>query len=381
MHSSSNASTRLTPAGLAAVIVSLLAVAAGMVFGHPHLLVAGVAGAAFLIAARFLAALHLSGLEVERVLPRRAIAGESFPMELRLKTGPRFPGDAVIVFTDSIAPSLKGKSIRPENGSLVLECTGTLHQRGLFSASSWSVTSDWPLGLFLSETRGLASQAHPLLVRPQPWLPPRLRRELDRRAAVNQVRRHEAADPLAEFRLLREFRAGDAIRSIHWPTSLRSGTIQVVENEPPAPKPQRHGLVLHSFEMPGEIVIPEHFEVILRIATGLLRRFRGEDAPVVFCQAPLPPRLLRERHDFDAALDQIALARRHPERSLDAIFDPVRAEAGLFSRCEDIFVIGDGGLHTWQSAARAVFPQAICLDALTVSLRRRALPRTSPTPR
>lgn len=380
MSAPSSAITRLTPAGLAAVIVALLTVLAALLLGRAPLLIAGTTLSAFLIAGRVLAGRHLRGLEMERVQPRRATVGESFPMELSLKTGNYYPAEAVLSLTDSLGPSVKGKVIDPKGGTLQLHCTGLVHQRGVLSASSWSVESDWPLGLYHSEMRGIADQAHPLLVRPQPWLPPRLRRALDRRNVADRIRSHEAADPLAEFRLLREFRAGDAVRSIHWPTSLRSGRIQVVENEPPAPRPRRHGLVLHSLETPGEIVIPEHFEVILRIGTGLLRRFRDENTPVVFCQAPLAPRLLRDRRDFDDALDQIALARRHPLRSPATLFDTT-VEPALFSRCEDIFVIGDGALASWKSSARSRFPTAICLDALTVSLRRRAVPRSSVTPR
>lgn len=375
------ATTRLTPAGLAAVIVTLLLVTAGLTLARPHLLVAGLAAAAFLIACRHAAHHHLAGISVERTLPRRATAGESFPMELRLETGRHFPGDGVILFSDALAPALKGKALEPKDGSLRLDCTGIAHQRGLVTARSWSVVSHWPLGLFASERGGLAAQAHPLLVRPPSWLPPRLRQELDRRAALHRVRQFETADPLAEFRLLREFRAGDSVRSIHWPSSLRNGHLQVVETEPPVPRPHRYGLILHSLETPGEVVIPEHFEVVLRIASGLLRRFRDEGAPVVFCQAPGSPRLLRERRDFEEALDQIALARRQAHRSLASLCDPVRADPGLFTRCEEVFVIGDSDLKSWESTARAHLPEATCLDAITVNLRRRAVLRSATTPR
>lgn len=381
MPAATSASTRLNPTGLAAVIVAVLLLTVGLTLARPHLLVAGLAAAAFLIACRHAARRHLAGFSVERSLPRRATAGESFPMELSLETGRHFPGDGVIVFSDTLAPSLKGKALEPKDGKLRWNCTGIAHQRGLLTARSWSVVSHWPLGLFTSGRSGLASQAHPLLIRPQPWLPPRLRRELDRRAALHRVHQLEPADPLAEFRLLREFRAGDPVRSIHWPGSLRSGHIQVVENEPPAPRPRRYGLIVHCLETPGEVVIPEHFEVVLRIASGLLRRFRDEGAPVVFCQAPGAPRLLRDRRDFEEALDQIALARRQPGRSLASLFETVAAEPGLFTPCEEVFVVGDSGLQSWESAARAHLPGATCLDAISVSLRRRAIPRTSAAPR
>ncbi len=381
MPEAPTAKTRLTAAGLAAAITASLVFGIGLLFARPELLVTGFAAIAFLLACRHRARRHLDGFSVSRSLPRRATAGESFPMELRLVTGPGFPGDGAVVFTDALAPSLKGKRIEPKQGSLHLTCTGVVHQRGLLQARPWSIASSWPLGLLLSEGGGQATQPHPLLVRPRPWLPPRLRRELDRRAVARPTRSHEPADPLAEFRLLREFRAGDPVRAIHWPTSLRSGRIQIVENEPPAPKPHRYGLILHAFETPGEVVIPEHFEVILRIASGLLRRFRDEGAPVMFCQVPRPPQWLRDRREFEAALDQLALSRRHAHRSLATLFEPALEQPGRFDGCDEVFVIGDGDLKSWESEARLHFPDAICLDAVTIGLRRRAVLRTSTSPR
>jgi hypothetical protein len=120
---------------------------------------------------------------------------------------------------------------------------------------------------------------------------------------------------------------------------------------------------LHSYEAPGTIITPETYELILRIATGLLMRFQGDEIGVVFAQAPHPPVLLRERREFSTLLETLALSRRHPQSSLEAIFGTKRLEKGdPYHDCDQVFVLGDGPLGGWETAARARFLHSTCLD-------------------
>jgi hypothetical protein len=364
---------RPTTTGLVATTVTALTVAAGLLLLSGPLLAAGLAAALFLLLCRGLAGRHLAGFTVTRDLPRRARAGESFPMALRIGSGPAFPAGAAFRFTDPLAPAVRDRAVTaPGDGPASLRCTGLAHRRGPLPVRPWTLASTWPLGLFVSERTGTFRDDHATLVLPKPWLPAQLHDRLDRLSIESADRPLEPADPLSEFRLLREFRSGDPVRGIHWPSSLRSGRLQFAETEPPRPKPLRYGIFLHSHEPPGSVVLPENYETILRIAAGLLVRFQREEIPVVFCQAPGHPVMLRERDAFAARLDGLALSRRHPLASAERIFDAT-ASAGPdpFRDCDEVFVLGDGPLAQWEDAARARFPRCTCLDTTTLTTGRR----------
>lgn len=355
---------RLTQTGLVVSVLAVVTVAAGLVMFSGPVLAVGLAALAFIGICRFLASRHLEGFSVARDLPRRARAGESFPMELRLHPGPRLPSGIVLNFTDPLAPAVRDRPFTLELASpSTFRCTGLAHRRGPLPSRPWLVSSTWPLGLFLTEQQGLFRDDHATLVLPKPWLPPRLQDRLERLSLESAERPLDPSDPLAEFRFLREFRHGDPVRGIHWPTSLRSGRLQYAETEPPRPKPFRYGVFLHSYEAPGTIITPETYELILRIATGLLMKFQREEIVVVFAQVPRAPVLLRERHEFSTLLEALALSRRHPQSSAYAIFGRKRPEKGdPYHDCDEVFVLGDGPLAGWESAARTRFPNATCLD-------------------
>lgn len=363
---------RPTTAGLVATTVTALTVAAGLLLLSGPLLAAGLAAGLFLLVCRWLAARHLAGFAVTRDLPRRARAGESFSMALRIEAGPAFPAGAVFRFTDPLAPAVRDRAVTaPGDGPAPLRCTGLAHRRGPLPVRPWTIASTWPLGLFVSETSGPFRDDHATLVLPKPRLPAQLHDRLERLSIESADRPLEPADPLSEFRLLREFRNGDPVRGIHWPSSLRSGRLQFAETEPPRPKPLRYGIFLHSHEPAGSVMLPENYETILRIVAGLLSRFQREEIPVVFCQAPERPVVLRERDAFAARLDLLALSRRHPLASAERIFAAAGSGPDPFRDCDEVFVLGDGALAHWEDAARARFPRCTCLDTTTLTTGRR----------
>ncbi|MCB1202697.1 MAG: DUF58 domain-containing protein [Verrucomicrobiae bacterium] len=366
---------RLTLSGTVAIAATVTLILGGLALLSPSLLASGLCGALLILAARLLAARHLRGFTVERELPRRARAGESFPMELMLRPGPAFPGGVHVHITDSLAPILNAREFSPDpSRRITWKVTGLTHRRGPLVPRPWMITSTWPLGLFLTEARGLPRDLQPLLVHPRPWLPPALEHRLEELSLEAAERPFETPDPLSEFRLLREFRNGDAVRGIHWPTSLRTGRLQVAETERPRPKPNRYGILLHSHETPGSVVTPESFELVLRIATGLLLRFQRDEIPLIFSQAPFPPVSLKGRSDFSRQLDSLAHSRRQPLRGLQFLEN--KAGKDPFEECDEVFVIGDSPLEHWEEAAHRCFSCCTCLDPGTLTSRSRPGLRT-----
>lgn len=359
---------RLTPAGGAALAAALTTTLAGLVLLSGPVFSVGLTGLAILRLCRHLAFRHLSGIGIIRSLPHRAQAGESFPVETMITRGQRFPAGITIRFTDPLAAMRQDRAIAPANDrTSLLRYTGKSPRRGFYRARHWTMRSTWPLGLFEGTRSGAFQDSNPVIVQPKPFLPNRLKSHLNRLSLESAENSPAPPEPAADFRLLREFRSGDPIRSINWPSSLRSGQLHVSELEPPRPKPRAYGILVHSHEPAGQVLTPETFEMILRITTGLLFRFQREEIPLVFRHYPDKATTLSNRSAFEAALDRLALCRRMPSTSIESLC----AAAGDFRNCDEVFILSDCPGVEWGEALREHFTRSTCIDATSLTSQSR----------
>jgi len=110
---------------------------------------------------------------------------------------------------------------------------------------------------------------------------------------------------------------------------------------------------------------PGTFELLLRIASGLLFRFRSEEIPVVFRHVPQPPVFLENKTLFDSQLDSLALVRQTPTHSLS----PLLSASGELKECDELFVLSDCPKSAWQAPLQSLFGRCSCIDVS--SLKRR----------
>ncbi len=227
------------------------------------------------------------------------------------------------------------------------------------------MASDWPLGWFATRRSGrFAKGPRPTLSLPAPALPSVVSSELTLRLAAW---RHGGAwghELSAEFRLLRDFRSGDPARAVHWPSSLRHRNLLARESEPPPFRSGRFGVLLHSLQTapspdsPRGLVTPEDFEVLLRMASGLLRKLRGAGVVVAWRHFPGPARILKSRRDFDAELDRLSVAARYGVRDIGDLVAAARA----LEACTDHIILSDTPREAWESTLRTSLASAHCLD-------------------
>lgn len=357
----------ITPAGTVALVAAVVPTAVGALMLSAPIFASGLLALVLLGVARIAARRHLGGMRVKRELPARGRTGESFTVETRLVTGSAFPAGMTVRFRDPLASTTGEKRLIPGDAMPALRYTGKSSRRGIHRPRPWTITSTWPLGLFTTERSGAFHDNDTLLLQPKPFLPQRLRSHLERLALESVENSPEPPDPVSDFRLLREFRPGDSVKRIHWPASLRTGHLQVSELEPPRPKPRRYGILIHSYEPAGQVLTPETFEMILRIAAGLLQRFQHEEIPVVFRQYPDIPASLAHRSEVSQALDRLALCRRHPLVSLD----PLTTAARDFRHCDEVFLLSDCPRREWEAVLREHFPANTCIDATSLSSHSR----------
>jgi hypothetical protein len=367
---------RLRPTGVAAILAVAMVLSVGVFTLSAPLLSIGLSGGLLLLLSRRFAGRQFLGILVSRSNPRRVTAGESFAVSTMIEHA-RCPSDRLsITFTD---PLFSGRHTKAAHLTAAkpasLPYPGRSMRRGWLTAKKWTIRSTWPLGLFEAEMRGEFREMHPVLVRPAPFLPARLRARLNRLAQNHAAAALDPPEPYADFRYLREFRSGDPVRSIQWPATLRSGRMQVAELEHPHPAPRRYGVLIHSYTTQGQILKPEDFEMILRIATGLVTRFQREEIALTFCHFPDPAHRLDTRPAIHRELDQLALSSRNPLKSLAPILDALSG----FGDCDEIFVLSDCPRQEWEENVKKVFQRAICIDSTSLSDASRPALKTKQT--
>ncbi|MCG8599091.1 MAG: DUF58 domain-containing protein [Verrucomicrobiales bacterium] len=370
---SGSTDVRQSPAGFAAIWTAVGFLITGAVMLSGPLLLIGLILAGTWITARYLASRHLEGLSIERSLPARAWTNRRFAVEAILSNTGMTARN--FIFQDPLAVGNHPPVVELESGEkTTLSYAARCSRRGQVVVENWTAQSGWPLNWFESRRSGKFShrESNSILVLPDPWLPPRLRDHVDG-LLVSASPWTGVPEPASEFRYLREFRGGDAVRKIHWPASLKTGELLVRETEPPRPLPTRYGILLHSFSPGGELVTPESFETVLRITAGLLYRFRNAGIEIVFQAFPDESARLRHREDFDRALDELALLRRKPVSELSLI----ESRPGAFQNCDEVFVISDCSRELWENELSAAMSVAHCVDAKSVGIGRSVTPPLS----
>jgi uncharacterized protein (DUF58 family) len=263
----------------------------------------------------------LRGLQVRRSLPRAVRAGSHVRIEYLLHNRkPRWPGHGVRVRElhaplDSASPHAATAG-RPDFGSAfvpVLEAGGqcrvhadvTADRRGVFPLHGLTLSTGFPFGLFDKE-RDIALPGA-LIVWPRAdraVQPPRVsgRRGVRRLSGAGAATGGERGD----YQGLREYRAGDDPRDLHWRSTARRGEPIIRQYERDAT--EEYWIVLDTVA-PTAALSEEAVEVaasLLSVAAA-----RGDRAGLVAGSARLPP--LDGGPRLEAAFDVLAAVemRRH----------------------------------------------------------------------
>lgn len=357
----------VTPAGFIIFTSLVFVFLFGLFLLSPGPMAMGIAGLLLGATFRFLAGIPLRNLKLDRRLPKRAWVGESFAIDVRITNCSRFLPIADLQFRDPFSHAERAVTAVSPGSAVRINYTGKYGKRGPIVSRHIPFRSTWPLGLFETTCEASCEEESHLLLLPSPFLPARLQQHLDRIELEAQWSQLDLPDPAAEFRLLREFRHGDPVRSIHWPSSLRSDTLQVRESDPPGLKPLRHGLIIHSFTPSGLLVTPERYEMLLRIAIALLLRFRDRKVELLYYSGSGKPALLSAAVEYNDAIDGLATLSRTPISNLESIFDLKKT----YRSCDEVFVLGDSPKESWQAPVRKAIPQCTCIDADSLSTASR----------
>lgn len=373
----------LQPVGIALLWGSPALIGLGLFLFAGPLILLGCVGLFLILLCRWLARIQLTGLKISRQLPSRVFSGERFTIEAGIRNETRWLHSSDLTIVDSMAEST-GRSVHlsgfDRGSARELRWSARLFRRGVNSLNQFSIVSRWPLGIFEARLTGQfqsdsdQAEEESVLVVPRPLTTEILAQTLDRMEM-------EAAHPFlwqtgspAEFRHLREFRSGDAVKSIHWPGSTRAGRLLIRENDPPCPSARQFGLLIHTFSPAGEIIRNDRLEIALRMASGLIVFFRDRRVPFLFSATFDDHQAVQRvpsQAGYAAVFDRIARALPQFSSHLDS------ALSGLewMKPCDRIFVIGTAPLSLWESAVEKRLPGCVCLDAGNPILTRQPHPR------
>ncbi len=365
----------ITPLGTLWFYVALAGFPVGLYLRSGPLLLLAVLGMGALWVARCLARRQLRKIEGRRALPKRLFLGEAFAIGVEASHGRRGGVARDMRLRDHLAGSGGSEVFIDEIGAgsaSTLEYQGRLFQRGRVAVPGFTLTSRWPFGWFEcrleSEFIALRPGDESILVAPKPLIPRHIDRvlhQIEQQAAMHSA---QLADELAEFRAIRPMRPGDAVRDIHWPTSSRSDQLMVRETDPPQPRPRSMGIYLFHHTPSGEMVQPDRFEHLLRIACGLVVRFwqagyplvaRIELAEAATYQAPA-------QDSYHSILDALATASYPVGGDLDGLADGW----DIYDECDQVFVLCDSDHRQWRGHVESLHPSIICIDTETISRGR-----------
>lgn len=176
----------------------------------------------------------LQHLAIERVLPGRVMAGDSFTVEVRLKNQKTWLSIWMMRVTDLIMSRAERMTADvhfprvPPSGTGHQRYRCLLTQRGRYDLGPVTVHATFPFGLI---ERGIVLPAvDSLLVYPRIGkLHPKWRRRLLQAQELVTENRPRSGPFDDDFHKLREYRTGDDPRAIHWKTSARRNELMVRE--------------------------------------------------------------------------------------------------------------------------------------------------------
>jgi uncharacterized protein (DUF58 family) len=183
----------------------------------------------FIIASGILSEMTLKRLNVERRPPPRVYANEPFLMEVVIENGKEKRASFSIEVEDLIAGAPLDKRCYflkiPAGKSQRTSYRHTFVRRGLYRLSGYRLATKFPFALF-RKSRDVDAPIEVLVYPARVAVPrPPARTTSKGDAAANRLGRR------GEFFGLRERRAGDDRRDVHWRSSARTGRLLVREYE------------------------------------------------------------------------------------------------------------------------------------------------------
>jgi uncharacterized protein (DUF58 family) len=334
----------------------------------------GLAAGLLLVLARWVGKSNLRNLTLGYRGPRRVEVAKGFEGKLELLSGKRaldgFGLEFGMRFPEGKEITGRSKWIS-SGGVAMVPGRLSLKQRGLFQRHKGWIRSTFPFGL-MAFRRDFSVMAE-IGVVPVGRIPKELGFsgfQLEGLPLGASRRFGETG----EWKGLREWRSGDAVRKIAWAPSLKSeaagGGLLVRQDEPPGSQAESCALVFHSYGGDGELIRPDRFEIALSLLCGVTACLQAGGIPIRILAdfrewEPLEVRSKRCLARFKEELMLVKRARWSEAHDLTGVF------AGVGTK-ECLVVISDMPAASWKALIpkRALEPVVVDISNYDKSKRR-----------
>jgi uncharacterized protein (DUF58 family) len=194
--------------------------------GWLFVLAALLLGAA--VAGAILPAARINGVAVERIAPGEAFQGSEARVKLIVLNRTRGAKGSLVVRDDHLATTTSWLPRLGPGERVTIETTRRAARRGVMTGDEVRLSTGAPFGVAIATRKEQASCrtiVYPRVVRLRLASPTAKR--ADRQAVAAGLRRGLGQ----EFLSIRDYRVGDSMRHIHWPSTARMGAFMVREFE------------------------------------------------------------------------------------------------------------------------------------------------------
>jgi len=233
--------TIVTREGFFYFVVMLFLLIAGLVQQVNLILLVSTLAAGPLLTSWIGSRSFLRKLSVVRRVPAYVFSGDPLVIDYALENGKRWTSALALFLEDSMQPvdrSASGTAVQPRvffprvpSGERArIRWQGASPRRGKYRFRDLDLGTRAPFGLV--EQRVTIPLVEEILVYPQIGQLGRRWLQLQRQSSQNRLgKRHDRSSQQEEYHGLRDYRAGDSPRWIHWRTSARRGELMVKEFE------------------------------------------------------------------------------------------------------------------------------------------------------
>jgi uncharacterized protein (DUF58 family) len=224
--------------------------------------------------------------------------------------------------------------VLPASGEARVELTLTAHRRGRIHLEAIDVSRLDPFGLFRAINK--TGKAQSILVLPK-------RFPVTWRESLSSHRDRVGGDSAAmvagnsdEFSRVREYRPGDPMHHIHWPSWARTGQpiVKVFQRRSFV----RQALVLDTFSVSSS---NEQFEEAVSVAASFAYRSDGTSTAVELCFVTDHTNFVGERADSTAMLEALAGVTACTRHEFCALSELVTRRLAHLSSCVCVFLAWD----------------------------------------
>jgi hypothetical protein len=207
----------------------------------------------------------IRGVHVERRAPAEAFAGQDVTVDILVRNTSRRTKLSLVVQDEYISPATAFVPTLGPGATAVASVRREAARRGVVDAGDLLLWSDAPFGIAVA-TRTIAAPGltvvYPRVVSVS-WLPDLASAAKPLQEALMRSRKGAGHDFLG----IREYRAGDALRHVHWPSSAHHGDLMVREFEQELPR--RLGILVDTWADTGRTGNESALDVCCSIAASI----------------------------------------------------------------------------------------------------------------